>query len=306
MTAHSKISGVWKEVDSIHCKVSGAWKDVSEGYAKVSGVWEQFYSKIDGIIATGGDLIYDVSIGGVLNRVHEFNSVGSATFSVTDLGVLGNEVTYLVVAGGGGGGNDNFGGGGGGAGGYLTGLLTVSVQDYSVTVGDGGLGCSTTQDSLNGENSIFNSFIATGGGRGGGDSAGGSRNGGNGGSGGGEAGNNTSSISPGTGVSGQGFRGGFGSNPNTGAGGGGGASQVGQDGSGDIGGVGGVGVTSTITGSSVEYSRGGAGGGFDILANPVPVDLMYGRGGYGQRANIGFPGRGTQGIVLIRYPLEAA
>lgn len=44
MTGHIKVSGAWKDVDTVHAKVSGAWKEIDEGYTKVGGVWKQFYS----------------------------------------------------------------------------------------------------------------------------------------------------------------------------------------------------------------------------------------------------------------------
>ena len=75
---------------------------------------------------------------------------------------------YLVVAGGGGGGGRYYSGGGG-AGGYLTGTTNLAIgSTYTVTVGAGGSG--GTGDSVagsNGQNSVFNSLTAIGGGGGG-------------------------------------------------------------------------------------------------------------------------------------------
>jgi len=74
MTAHSKISGTWQDVDSIHVKVAGAWKDVDEGYAKVSGTWEQFFSAEEPIEAS---TIYSVT------DTHAFVSHSSSSVSTT-------------------------------------------------------------------------------------------------------------------------------------------------------------------------------------------------------------------------------
>ena len=72
------------------------------------------------------------------------------------------------------------------------------------------------------------------------------------------------------------------------AGGGGGAT-----GAGNANGTGGAGYTSTITGSSVEYSKGGH--------NPSTVNTTYGSGGSGGRnANPG--SAGIQGVVILRIP----
>ena len=90
---------------------------------------------------TGGTITH---AGG--NTIHTFTA--SSTFDCT--GVGGKTVNYLVAAGGGGGGNA-----GGGAGGVREGSLGVDAQSYSVTIGAGGLGQSTTQTRTNGENSIF-------------------------------------------------------------------------------------------------------------------------------------------------------
>lgn len=44
MTAHIKVSGVWKEITGAHYKSGGAWKEITEGWVNVSGVWKQFYN----------------------------------------------------------------------------------------------------------------------------------------------------------------------------------------------------------------------------------------------------------------------
>jgi len=59
VTAHTKISGTWKDITEIQTKVSGSWKEVAEGYTKISGAWEQFYSAaapltVDFLVVAGG------------------------------------------------------------------------------------------------------------------------------------------------------------------------------------------------------------------------------------------------------------
>ena len=269
-------------------------------------------------------------------RIHTFNSSG--TFGLT----FATDVEYLVVAGGAGGGVANGGGGGGGAGGYRTNVpgqtsgrnssaestLSLSVGNYTVTVGGGGAGNVHGGTSGNrgnaGSNSVFSSITSTGGGYGGGDA---SRPGGNGGSGGGASRDNQSE---GTGTSGQGFDGGrAGSNA---GGGGGGAGQSGSSGSAsNQAGNAGNGLQSNITGSAV-YRGGGGGGGSETPSNPSDGSGDGGAGGGGRggaagpvglapqagTANTGGGGgasgdhnsggnhngqNGGSGVVIVRYQL---
>ena len=116
--------------------------------------------------------------------------------------------SYLIVAGGGSGGlaSGCGGGGGGGAGGMLCGTKTFTpCVTYTVTVGGGGTNttnplCSTALAAANGSSSSVTCIVtSTGGG------AGYGRNGGSGG-----GGSNYSGFSsPGSGISGQGYRGGY-------------------------------------------------------------------------------------------------
>ncbi len=210
--------------------------------------------------ATGGT-ITTPTINGVQYKVHTFTNVGTSTFTVTDIGALGGEVDYLIVAGGGGGGNELAGGGGGG--GFLTGNLVVSPTGYTVVVGDGGAGAPFGEaDGLNGvkgANSSVFGLTAIGGGFG----AGRKNAGGTGGSGGGSGEGNSTVVS---GTSGQGNSGGGGRSdaPNYPGGGGGGAGQAGQTpaSASALGGKGGDGLPSNIDGTTYHYSGGGGGSGY--------------------------------------------
>jgi hypothetical protein len=255
--------------------------------------------------AVGGTITYS---GGY--TIHTFTSNG--TFTSTAAG----NVQVLVIGGGGGGGNNA--GGGGGAGGYVEDTsYAVTPGNISVTVGDGGAGssvaCGGRFSGANGDDSVFGSITAYGGGGGhaGGDCRG---NGYDGGSGGGAAAYNGTSYTGGDGS--QGYKGGDAESTglNCSAGGGGGAGGAGEDiyvtggvncsaGGGALGGDGGDGVASSITGSSVTRASGG--GGYPNGSAPS--------GGGGASEEVGTPNTGGgggayedggSGIVIIRYPIN--
>jgi hypothetical protein len=220
---------------------------------------------------------------------------------------------YLVVAGGGGSGAGA--GGGGGAGGLLTGsqtLLTGTV--YTVTVGAGGVAGNNVNGG-NGENSVFGSITAIGGGGG---AMGSGSAGANGGSGGGAGAN--SGQAGGSGTTGQGNPGGSapnGSAPYPSAGGGG-AGAAGDNGSGSQSGAGGVGLASSITGTSVFYAGGGGGagtvqgaangaggnGGGGAGGNPAIAGTANTGGGAGGQVNNGYTlgTSGGSGVVILSVP----
>jgi len=230
-------------------------------------------------------------------------------------------LNYLVVAGGGAGGG--FISGGGGAGGLLTGTLSQvhSGTPYTITVGSGGNAPTSGPSSAHGGNgnnsSIGSLVVATGGGGG----AGWAAPPGNGGSGGGGSKNSDSSFSGGTGIPGQGNNGGSGADgaPNETGGGGGGAGAAGSGPTPDT--SGGVGLQNSITGSSVYYAGGGAGGtwtgtvgsagnggggyGSNSESNGGPGSANTGGGGGGGGYNNGagnsLGGNGGSGIVIISY-----
>ena len=245
-----------------------------------------------GITATGGT-VTDISVLGLNYRVHTFNSSG--TFTVSDIGSLGNNVEYLAVAGGGGG-----SAGGGGAGGLATGAFTASAIGYNISIGNGGSpGDSITRGGNGGDTSIFPQVGAAGdiaflnGGGGGGHSNGndpaGGVNGASGGSGGGGGMNMNSSGFGGSGIAGQGFSGGdaeyTGNAKETGnGGGGGGAGGPGKTAA--QGGGGGLPVESSITGSTVQYAYGGG------VATPSMINTGSGGAPYST---------GRNGTVILRY-----
>lgn len=245
------------------------------------------------------------------------SSANTGIFEVNDVTDLLNsnqyklqifDVEWLVAAGGGGSGTGNDAPGGGGAGGFrnsfgaentggglsgeavLADVAPDGSTTYTVTVGAGG------STNAKGSNSVFNTITSEGGGRGGSSN---NQSGGNGGAGGSGGGGGHASGSGGAGTSGQGFNGAAGNSSdasNHQGGGGGGAGEAGETNASRA-----DGVTSSITGSAVEYSKGGKrGSSFDVTAGDVAV-ANTGNGG-----NAGGGGAtsraGASGVVILRYP----
>ena len=202
----------------------------------------------DGFSTSGGT---EITSGGY--KYHVFTSPGTFTMSGGT-----KDLEYLVVAGGGGGGGANAShtgaGGGGGAGGLRQGTLpAVAVGSYPVTVGTGGAGTNTQGTA--GNNSVFSTITAYGGGAGG--SGRPQQAGGAGGSGGGGGGDESprsgGSASPGDG----GNPGGSSAGPSGDqAGGGGGAGSAG-------------GSAVMNPGESRRGGAGGAGSPYPAYAGPI-------------------------------------
>jgi hypothetical protein len=263
-------------------------------------------------IATGGAIS---EIGGY--KIHSFTTVGTDTFTITRLGI----VEYLIVAGGGSGGNNKAGGfengGGGGAGGVLTGLITLTPQEYTVNVGSGGVIPGGNGQTVGSNSSVFN-LTAFGGGGG---STRDNQLNINGGSGGGAV-NWSPPTVRGGGVAGQGNAGGIATSvadTNGGSAGGGGAGSEGINGVGFFGGRGGSGISSNISGTSTFYAGGGGGGGgtggsggqggggaggSSSSVNGISGTANTGGGGGGNWAETGNAGNGGSGIVVIRYRIS--
>jgi len=255
------------------------------------------------------------------------SAASSASNSITPANTI--PADYLVVAGGGGGGGSYHGhsGGGGGAGGYRTTIGTsgknssaesqiilIPGTTYTVTVGAGGAGGTSsvsgvTAHAAQGQSSsISGSGLTTvtsiGGGYGGGADNGGTyRQGGSGGSGGGSGGSDQVGVSGGNGTDNQGFNGGSGGQSIGYAGSGGGAASAGALNSNvTLLTNGGSGITSSISGTSVTYSSGGACNGGDQGSARPNATSNTGNGG--QSAFNGNPqppgGNGGSGVVIIK------
>ncbi len=271
--------------------------------------------------------------------IQSITSVGTTSFTPPATGVA----EVLVVAGGGGGGFGRGGGGGGGGVIYNSSYSVTAGSPISVTVGAGGTGGTTNVSNSatgNGQNSVFGTITATGGGLGGSHNPTTTSNcaGLSGGSGGGGAINySSSSVWAGGTASpaGQGFAGGTSGpaatdNPrNTGGGGGAGGVGVTSGSSTTAPPNGGAGISYSISGSAVFY--GGGGGGADGRASGETMTTAGagtgGTGGGGNGAAIGgnptsgaantggggggggsggsstsFGGNGGSGIVIVKYP----
>lgn len=242
---------------------------------------------------------------------------GRSLVETTSGGASSASIDYLVIAGGGGGGKGQTGsyvewGGGGGAGGYLTSwggstgtetsgggaqrgnALSYSSGDtFTVTVGTGGAGSSTTATKgTSGSSSQFGSVIAAGGG------GGGYLDGRSGGSGGGASSMQQTAYSGGSASpAGQGNAGGSVSAAGLSAGGGGAGGAGTTTSTLYQGGTGGAGLASTITGASVVRAGGGGGASFQA----TPGIGGSGGGGYGSRSDysggVTFTTAATDGTV---------
>jgi hypothetical protein len=117
------------------------------------------------ISATGGVVLPDVLSDGITYRVHQFSSVGTSQFVVSDIGSDG--LIDVLVVGGGGGGGAHASPGGGGAGGLIyKPAITVAASSYNIVVGAGGAGTSFAPMVVgsNGQNSTAFGLTALGGG----------------------------------------------------------------------------------------------------------------------------------------------
>ena len=245
---------------------------------------------------------------------------------------------WLVIAGGGGGGGTlpaYANGGGGGAGGYRSSWNSESSGGggsaesaivgspgnvYTITVGAGGTGATSSAVGTDGADSSLarttgasmTTITSTGGGAGGFASGSAGRNGGSGG------GGNWYQQAAGTGTANQGYDGGSGGQ--YGGGGGGGAGAAGANASGSNGGNGGTGVASTITGSSVERAGGGGGASGGTASGGGGAGATSPGSGTAGTANTGggggaggitgsqsvTGGDGGSGVVIIRSSTQAA
>jgi len=206
--------------------------------------------------------------------VHLFTEVGTNfQFSCTS----NKSVEYLVVGGGGGTytpGSRRYGGGGGG-GDVASGSTSItSGVNYIIAVGDGGAAGGVGSPGSSGESSsiTFNQTIIA------------QSNGGTGGSStkGGDSGNSFSGAYGASGASGE-----FG-------GGGGGSNGNGNNPTYNTSGSGGNGIVNNITGTLLEYGKGGTGDS-SVTVSPQSGPANSGWGAEGGGAS------GGSGIVVIRY-----
>lgn len=309
------IAGLWSNTSAIN-RVT--FTQTGSNFRQNSQVTLYGVTSAQGL-ATGGFVTQDANY-----YYHTFTSSGTFTPKQN----LACDILVVAGGGAGGGGARGAGGGAGGLQGFTSQSLTV--QNYTVTVGGGGTVGAYSNDpvsantSTSGSNSQFGSLTASvGGGRGGMNDQSADGSGGSGGSGGGAWYTNTA----GTGTTGQGNNGGTAATtPNYGSGGGGGAGGVGANGTTAAGGNGGVGSSAysswgsaTSTGQNVSGTRYYAGGGGGGLYNSASSPGSGGLGGGGTGNNTsptgqsgtagtantggggGSGGSGGSGIVIVRY-----
>ena len=159
-----KLSAEGQGLTLVYVDGTVGWRSVQENEFETAA--ESFVTATGGTITTCGDY-----------KIHQFT--GPGTFSVTAVGGAScapnpSVADYLVVAGGGSG--APYALGGGGAGGFRLGSaspastplsasgITLTVQDYPITVGGGG---AAPPGQNQGSNSIFSTITSTGGGAGG-------------------------------------------------------------------------------------------------------------------------------------------
>lgn len=217
------------------------------------------------------------------------------------------DVAILAIGGGGAGGtgqheispyNYYLGGGGGGAGQYIYYSNYTLSGSFNITIGQGGVSNSGTGD---GGNTLVGNFITSyGGGRGGNGNytLPDGRDGASGGGAGACIDNFVSGSTGGQSIYGDGgYDGGnsymYGGPTCWSGAGGGGAGGAGQPNR-----TGGLSVVNNITGSNVNYCRGGYGA--TCSTNPTVIANNNGWGGNG--AGVDYLGQtGSDGIVIIRY-----
>jgi hypothetical protein len=283
-------------------------------------------------MATGGTFEFLKTGSGASakwDEVHTFTSSSTLMFNSNRL-PSGLQGQVLVVAGGGGGGmgaagTENRGGGGGGGGVIFYDEYPLNLQSYSVKVGAGGASATTgtggNTGSPGGDSTFGNDFTATGGG--GGASSSSSTVGGSGGSGGGSTGKSAASTSTATSQTAPdkakkyGNVGGNTTDYDSAANGGGGAGGTGgKVSAAKTGAMGGIGILSSITGATVYYGGGGAGG-WTVKPSITSDGHKYGAyGGADGAANTGDGGcggdkgndvagtKGGSGIVVVRFPFS--
>ena len=333
-------------LDTEGVAVTLVYADATRGWQAVNS--NEVTNVVKFVTATGGtETIVCTNF-----KVHTFTGPGTFNVSCAGSPTGSTQVDYLVIGGGGSGGNakDGLNGaaGGAGAGGYResggtasgcytvsplgsspspVAAITVSAQNYPITVGAGGANRSTDGIGSAGSPSTFDSITSAGGGAGGRGSAGPLLAGGSGGGSSccGTAGaGNTPPVSPP-----QGNPGGNVHNPGTptttSAGGGGATAAGGNGAPGGPAGPGGAGATSSINGTPTARAGGGGGGGNNgetgggsggsggggaggnFPLNPGTAGTANTGGGGGASASgpgSATSGAGGSGIVIIRYKFQ--
>ncbi|MDD4062227.1 MAG: LamG domain-containing protein [Candidatus Pacebacteria bacterium] len=280
--SETEIQKLYNETENITDGLVGHW-DMDETFGDLA---------VDSSGNNNHGTIYGAKRGGSKGKyvgIEAFTTVGSHTWTVPE-GVT--EVDVLVVGGGGGGGLNNGGtyhhtaGGGGGAGGLIfdDSYNVVSGSSISINVGDGGAGGYNDTAPQDGENSVFDTLVAVGGGRGASIDNISENSPHSGGSGGGGARHVDHPVEGGAGTLNQGNKGGDYYGPGGSSAGGGGASEPGGSSDGTVAQDGGDGLYfgHTFGDNYGEYGWFAGGGGGAIGGNDATIDRVNpGEGGSG-------------------------
>ena len=288
-------------------------------YASTFGSNEIIFAQASGQKILGDTDNYKcVTANATVRLIYQNNTKGWTADNIETTNLL---VNFLVVAGGGaagrGGSYGEYYGGGGGGGGFRSStdgrgggqssdaaITVTSGTNYTVTVGSGGAGVSSSIPGNTGSDSVFATITSKGGGGGGANDATG--NGLDGGSGGGAGGNDQDNYgghaltSPVV----HGYDGGdeVGNAFSIAGAGGGGAGTAGSNSTGLTGATGGAAKLCTISGSNVYYAAGGGGkrgwGGSDGARGANGTgNTNSGDGGHLTTNS----GNGSSGVVILKH-----
>jgi hypothetical protein len=312
------LAGLWSDVSAI---TSIKFAPANGNFVEGSTFYLYGISNVtSGSKATGGIVSSD---GTYWYHMFPYSGTFTPTIAIS--------ADVLTIAGGGGGGRRHGGGGGAGGLSYQSGR-SLTATGYTVTVGAGGTGATSSGPGTTGSNSVFDTTTSLGGGGG---IQTGTKSAGNGGSGGGSADYGTSATVGGAatqgnsgGATGYGNNGGAGKDNGSNSlvtGGGGGAGGVGQTAPNvSTPGNGGIGLntwsawaSATSTGVSGYYAGGGGGASFSLSnggsggtggggaggTSPVSGTANTGGGGGGEGPDNVNAGSGGSGLIIIRYAI---
>jgi len=76
MSAHTRVSGTWRNITDIYARVSGSWRNVAVGYVRVSGNWQVFFYNPTIDLGTSLSNI-SLNLSGTANAGFRFNRDGT-------------------------------------------------------------------------------------------------------------------------------------------------------------------------------------------------------------------------------------
>lgn len=76
MSAHTRVSGTWRNITDIYTRVSGSWRNVAVGYVRVSGNWQVFFYNPTIDLGTSLSNVSS-NLSGTVNSGFRFNTNGT-------------------------------------------------------------------------------------------------------------------------------------------------------------------------------------------------------------------------------------